>query len=162
MENQQLLEMDTQHGRYLTFALGQESFGLEITYVKEIVGLQPITPLPEAPDYHKGIINLRGLVIPVVDMRLKFGMEQGVYSDRTCIIIVSIADSSVGLIVDSVSEVLTVDDGDIVPPPDYGKGTGNRYIKAIGKVGSEVKLLLNCNTLFHVDEFDNLKDGVAS
>lgn len=146
MENSLLREEDTQHGRYLTFALGQEAFGLEIIYVKEIVGLQPITPLPEAPDFVRGIINLRGRIIPVIDARLRFGKEHGAYTDRTCIVVVEIEGVSVGLIVDSVSEVLTIDDGSIVPPPALS-GTRSGTIKAIGKVGNDVKLLVDCQRL---------------
>jgi purine-binding chemotaxis protein CheW len=150
------LEEDTQHGRYLTFALGRESFGLEISYVKEIVGMQPVTELPEVPSYVKGVINLRGKIIPVIDMSLKFGRELCAYTDRTCIIVVDIQDISVGLIVDNVTEVLAIDDGNIVPPPSAKTGAHNQYIKAIGKTGSEVKLLLDCEKLFNNDELEDL------
>jgi purine-binding chemotaxis protein CheW len=156
MENNLFQEEDTQHGRYLTFALGRESFGLEISYVKEIVGMQPITELPEVPAFVKGIINLRGKIIPVIDMRLKFGKELSDYTDRTCIIVVDIQDISVGLIVDNVTEVLAIDDSNIVPPPSTKTGAYNEYIKAIGKVGNDVKLLLNCDMLFQNGELDKL------
>lgn len=156
MESNLMLEEDTQHGRYLTFALGNESFGLEIIYVKEIVGMQPITQLPDVANYVRGIINLRGKIIPVIDMRLKFGKEEMAYNDRTCIIVIETQDVPVGLIVDHVSEVLTIDDGNIVPPPDYRSGAENRNIKAIGKVGTDVKLLLDCEKLFRTGEIDDL------
>lgn len=155
MENNVPLEEDTQHGRYLTFALENESYGLEISYVKEIVGMQPITQLPEVSDYVKGIINLRGRIIPVIDVRIRFGKDHGEYSDRTCIIVVDIRDLSVGLIVDNVSEVLTIDDSNLVAPPDYRTGAQTHYIKAIGKVGTEVKLLLDCDKLFTSEELQN-------
>jgi purine-binding chemotaxis protein CheW len=145
----QFQEDDTQHGRFLTFALDGESFGIEIICVKEIVGMQPVTPLPEVPAFVKGVINLRGKIIPVIDMRMKFGKEEAVYNDRTCIIVIDTQDVSVGLIVDNVSEVLTINDSNIVPPPDNRTGAQNHYIKGIGKVGSEVKLLLDCNKLFN-------------
>jgi purine-binding chemotaxis protein CheW len=154
-------EEDTQHGKYLTFALGRESFGLEISYVKEIVNMQPVTELPEVPAYVKGIINLRGKIIPVIDMSLKFGKELSAYTDRTCIIVVDIQDISVGLIVDNVAEVLTIDDGNIVPPPSVKTGAHNRYIKAIGKTGSDVKLLLDCEKLFDSGELEALSDNLA-
>jgi purine-binding chemotaxis protein CheW len=157
LENNLILEEDTQHGRYLTFALANESFGLEINYVKEIVGIQQTTQIPEVPGYVKGIINLRGKIIPVIDVRLKFGKEQIAYTDRTCIIVIDILDISVGLIVDNVSEVLTIDDSNIVPPPSAKTGAHNNYIKAIGKVGNDVKLLLDCNMLFQNGEFDALQ-----
>ena len=147
---------DTQHGRYLTFMLGRESFGLEISYVKEIVNMQPITALPEVPGYVKGIINLRGRIIPVIDMCLKFGLELSPYTDRTCIIVIDIKEISVGLIVDNVAEVLVIEDNDIVPPPSSRTGASNDYIKAIGKTGSDVKLLLDCDKLFQDSELETL------
>jgi purine-binding chemotaxis protein CheW len=156
MEYSATLEEDTQHGRYLTFALGEESYGLEIGYVREIVGMQPVTVIPEAPAFVKGIINLRGKIIPVIDMRLKFGMEPCGYNERTCIVVVDMEETAVGLIVDQVTEVLAIDDGSIAPPPSARTGAYNRCIKAIGKVGSEVKLLLDCEKLFCDSELDQL------
>lgn len=156
MENMVMAEEDTQHGRYLTFALGRESYGLEISYVKEIVNMQPITALPEVPAYVKGVINLRGKIIPVIDMCLKFGKELSEYTDRTCIIVIDIQDLSVGLIVDNVTEVLVIEDSDIVPPPEARTGAYNRTIKAIGKVGNDVKLLLDCEQLFNAGELETL------
>jgi purine-binding chemotaxis protein CheW len=157
MEAVQVMEEDTQHGRYLTFALGNEAFGIEISIVTEIVGVQPVTPIPEVPDYVKGVINLRGKIIPVIDIRARFGRESVEYTDRTCIVVVDIRDICVGLIVDNVSEVITIDDADIVPPPDRQTGAQNRYIKAIGKVGNDVKLLLDCDMLFHGSELEELE-----
>jgi purine-binding chemotaxis protein CheW len=145
---------DTQHGRYLTFALGSESFGLEISYVKEIVGMQPITTIPESPGYVKGIINLRGKIISIIDMRLKFGMEEAAYNDRTCIVVIDVNDTPAGLIVDNVSEVISIEDENIAPLPGYGSGTQNRYIKGIGKVGGDVKLLLQAEELFNEGELN--------
>lgn len=158
MENNQYQEEDTQHGRFLTFALGTEAFGLEIRNVTEIVGVQPITPIPEVPVFVKGVINLRGKIIPVIDVRLRFGREEKDYDDRTCIVVVDIQDICVGLIVDSVSEVITIDDANIVPPPDFRTGAQNRYIKAIGKVGNDVKLLLDCDRLFKDGELAELEN----
>lgn len=155
-----LLEEDTQHGRFLTFAMGSEVFGLEISYITQIVGVQPITPIPETPEFVKGVINLRGKIIPVIDMRLKFKKPAVPYDDRTCIIIVDIKDFSVGLIVDSVAEVLTINDENIVPPPQYSSSSQNRYIKGVGKVGTDVKLLLDCERLFNDGEFAAM-EGIA-
>lgn len=157
-ENKETVEQeeDTQHGRYLTFTLDSEVYGIEIKYVTEIIGIQPITQVPEVPLYVKGIINLRGKIIPVIDMRIKFKKEPVKYNDRTCIIVVDIQDMPVGLIVDNVSEVLTIEDENIVPPPDYKTGFKNRYIKGIGKVGNDVKLLLDCNKLLKDEEIDEL------
>jgi purine-binding chemotaxis protein CheW len=143
---------DTQHGRFLTFALGEEVFGIEIRFVTEIIGMQPITPLPEVPNFIKGIINLRGKIIPVVDVRLKFEKETVAYNDRTCIIVVETNEITVGLIVDKVAEVLMIEDENIVPPPDHRTGIQNRYLAGIGKDGEDVKLLLSCEKLFSDEE----------
>lgn len=147
---------DTQHGKFLTFILGDEVYGIEIQYVTEIIGIQPITGVPEVPDFVKGIINLRGKIIPVIDVRAKFRKPEIEYNDRTCIIVVDIKDVSVGLIVDNVAEVLSIQDENIVPPPDVKTGFTNRYIKGIGKVDNEVKLLLDCNRLLSDEEVDIL------
>src|SRR6056297_2419145 len=151
-------EEDTQKGRFLTFKLGEESFGLEIKYVTEIVGIQPITNIPEVPQYVKGIINLRGKVISVIDVRLKFKKEPVEYDERTCIIVIDIDDMSIGLIVDEVSEVLTIKDEDIVPPPSYKTGFQNEYIKGVGKYKDGVKLLLDSNKLLTNEEKQEISD----
>ena len=143
---------DTQRGRFLTFALGNEDFGIEIKYVTEIVGLQPISQLPEVPAFIKGIINLRGRIIPVVDVRIKFKKEQAAYTDRTCIIVIDTGDVNAGLIVDNVAEVIGMADENISPPPDMGTGVQNKYIMGVGKVGDKVKLLLDCRKLFSHEE----------
>jgi len=157
-ESEILLEEDTQKGRFLTFSLDNESYGIEIRYVIEIIGMQEITEIPELPDYVKSIINLRGKIIPVIDVRLRFKKEPKEYNDRTCIIVVDINEVSIGLIVDSVSEVLTIQEENIVEPPKVNKGFNNRYIKHIGKVGSEVKLLLDCEKLLNEDELESLSE----
>jgi purine-binding chemotaxis protein CheW len=151
-------EEDTQKGKFLTFTLGNEAYGLEIKYVTEIIGVQEITEVPELPEYIRGIINLRGKIIPVMDVRLRFRKPFREYNDRTCIVVVDIKDISVGLIVDTVSEVMTIQDQDVVPPPDLNKGSNNKYIKGIGKVGNEVKLILDCSKLLNDDEVQNLED----
>jgi purine-binding chemotaxis protein CheW len=148
---------DTQKGKFLTFTLGNEAYGLDIKYVTEIIGVQEITEVPELPDYIRGIINLRGKIIPVMDVRLRFKKPFMDYNDRTCIVVVDIKDVAVGLIVDAVSEVISIQDQDIVLPPELNKGFSNRYIKGIGKVGSEVKLLLDCSKLLNEDEMNNLE-----
>lgn len=151
-------EEDTQKGRFLTFSLGKETYGIEIRYVTEIIGIQAITEIPELPEYIKGIINLRGKIIPVMDVRLRFKKTFREYNDRTCVIVVDIQDISIGLIVDSVSEVLSIPEEDIVSPPEVGKGLNNRYIKGVGKVGNDVKLLLDCNKLLNDDEVESLSN----
>ncbi|MDR3565912.1 MAG: chemotaxis protein CheW [Negativicutes bacterium] len=147
---------DTQKGRFLTFSVGKEDYGIEIQFVTEIIGIQDITEVPELPDYVKGIINLRGKIIPVMDVRIRFKKEAIAYNDRTCIIVIDIRDISIGLIVDKVCEVLTIADENVVPPPDIKTGFHNRYVKGIGKVGSQVELLLDCDKLLNDDEIDVL------
>lgn len=142
------IQEDTQKGRYLTFELDREVYGIEIKYVTEIIGIQDITEVPEMPEYIKGIINLRGKIIPVMDVRLRFKKEPREYNDRTCIIVIDIEDISIGLIVDSVSEVLAIPETEVVAPPEVGKGS-NKYIKGIGKVGNEVKLILDSHKLLN-------------
>lgn len=154
-------EEDTQHGKYLTFALENELFGIEIKFVTEIIGMQPVTFVPEVPNYIKGIINLRGKVIPVIDVRLKFKKEPMEYNDRTCIVVIDIEDVSIGLIVDSVSEVLDIKDENIVPPPSYKTGFQNRYIKGIGKMSESVVLLLDCQKIISPDDLDSIRSTGA-
>ncbi len=146
---------DTMKGKYLTFSIGNEFYGIEIRYVTEIIGIQPITEIPELPDYIKGIINLRGKIIPVMDVRLRFKKPYRDYNDRTCIIVIDTMDVSVGLIVDSVAEVISIADQEIVNPPDLNK-SNKSFIKGIGKVGTEVKLLLDCEKLLNDDIVEEL------
>lgn len=160
--NQQTTQMmeetaeDTLRGKFLTFSIGKETYGIEISFVTEIIGMQPITEVPEVPNYVKGIINLRGKIIPVIDVRLKFRKEAIAYDDRTCIIVIALEDITVGLIVDNVAEVLTIGEECIVPPPDSRTGFQNRYIKGIGQIEDAVKLLLDCHLLLSEEEVDVL------
>lgn len=154
------LEEDTQKDRYLIFLLGNEFYGIEIKYVTEIIGIQAITEIPELPEYVKGIINLRGKIIPVIDVRVRFKKESREYNDRTCVIVVDIKDISIGLIVDRVAEVLTIPEQDIVDPPQMNKESNNKYIKKIGKVGNEVKLLLDCDKLLSENDLDDLSEAI--
>lgn len=155
----ELYEEDTQKGKFLIFALGNEFYGIEIMYVTEIIGIQEITEIPELPDYIRGIINLRGKIIPVMDVRLRFKKDLREYNDRTCIVVVDMKDISVGLIVDSVSEVISIEEENIVSPPELNKVT-NRYIKGIGKVANDVKLILDCDKLLNDEETKLLTDNV--
>lgn len=151
-------EEDTQKGKFLTFSLGDEYYGIDIMYVTEIVGIQPITVVPELPDFIKGIINLRGKIIPVMDARLKFKKEPKEYNDRTCIIVVDLQELSIGIIVDAVSEVLNISDENIVPPPNLNTG-GRKYIKSVGKSTDSVTLILDCEKLLNENEIDELKSA---
>jgi purine-binding chemotaxis protein CheW len=134
-------------GKYLTFALGKEEYGLEILKVREIIGWMDITALPRTPAYVKGVVNLRGQVIVVMDLRAKFGMEAAAKTDQTCIIVVEIAHAgrklSTGIIVDRVSEVLEIPGDNIEPPPSFGTTVATDFILGMGKVGDAVKILLD-------------------
>lgn len=148
-------EEDTQKNKFLTFLVGSETYGIEIKYVREIIGIQPITEVPEVPEYIRGIINLRGKIIPVMDVRLRFKKPFMEYAERTCVIVIDVGEVSIGLIVDSVAEVLTIPDSEIVTPPEVSKG-GNKYIKGIGKAGNDVKLLLDCDKLLNDNEIEDI------
>jgi purine-binding chemotaxis protein CheW len=147
-------EEDTQHGRYLTFTLDENVYGIPIRFVMEIIGIQAITKVPETPDYIRGIINLRGKIVPLIDVRLKFGKEKIAYDERTCIVVVDVNTVFVGLIVDRVDDVLTIADDQIALPPANRIGFENRYIEGIGKAEDRVQLLLNVEKLLRNDEMD--------
>jgi purine-binding chemotaxis protein CheW len=146
------IEEDTLHGRYLTFTLEDNTYGIPIRYVTEIIGIQNVTEVPETPDFIKGIINLRGKIVPLIDVRLKFGKEEIPYTERTCIIVVDINSAQVGLIVDKVDDVMTIDDEEIALPPPDRVGFENRYIDGIGKAKDTVQLLLNTEKLLKNEE----------
>lgn len=146
---------ESQKNKYLTFNLSKETYGIEIRYVTEIVGLPPITPMPELPDFISGVINLRGIIFPVMDARLRFKKEIINYNDRTCIVVIDINGMSVGLIVDMVSEVLDIAEHNIVAPP-LRENMGRKFIKNIGKLDNSVVLILDCNQLLNNDELNNI------
>jgi purine-binding chemotaxis protein CheW len=154
-------EEDTQEGKFLTFPIGKEEYCIEIRFVTEIIGIQKITDLPDMPAYVKGVINLRGKVIPVIDVRLRFGFEERDYDERTCIVVVNINEVAVGLIVDSVREVLDIPAGQIDPPPSVRKGAESRYIQGLGKVGDDVKIILDVNKLLFEEELEKLTGSVV-
>ena len=135
--------LTTRAGKHLTFMLGQETYGLEILKVREIIGVMAITAVPRTPDYVKGVINLRGKVIPVVDLRLKFGMEEAVHTEETCIIVVNVGSLEVGIIVDKVSEVLNIASQDIEDTPSFGTGVDTDFILGMGKTNDRVTILLD-------------------
>jgi len=134
-------------GKYLTFVLNGEEYGLEILKVREIIGLMDITAVPRTPEYVKGVINLRGKVIPVVDLRLKVGMPEAERTDETCIIVVDIGEVEMGVIVDRVSEVLDIAGEDIEDPPSFGARVNTEYILGMGKLNDRVTILLDIGTL---------------
>ena len=147
---------DTQKDKYLTFHLAGEDYGLDIFFVTEIIGIQKITDVPDMPDFIKGVINLRGKVIPVMDVRIKFNLEPREYDERTCIVVVDINNTAVGLVVDEVSEVADIPESQVEPPPNTGKGTSSRYLKGMGKIDDEVKILLNVDKLLFDEELEQI------
>lgn len=146
--------LDDLNGRFLTFYIGESIYGIELLHVIEIISIQNITKVPNVPSHIKGIINLRGKIVPVIDVRLKFSLSEREYDDKTCIIVVVIDDMNVGLIVDSVSEVATVDNVNLASPPEFGSGYTNRHLKSVAKVGERVILNIDCEKFFHADLYN--------
>lgn len=149
-ENDTQLELD----KYVTFKSGNEYFALKIEYVSEIIVFQEITEIPESENYVKGLINLRGKIIPVIDVRLRFGQESFEYTDRTCIIVIHVKSTVVGLIVEQIAEVVEIPEENILPSPSIGHGSKseNNYVQVIGKVGDAVKLILDPDKLINDED----------
>ena len=147
-------------GKYLTFRLGQEDYGLEILQVQEIIGMQEITGIPRTPDFVKGVINLRGKVIPVVDLRLKFDMDEVEVSRKTCIIVVQISQEAekviMGIVVDEVSEVLEIGAQEIEPAPAFGTHINTSFIQGMAKIENAVKILLDIDKIMSENEMTAL------
>ena len=152
----------SQAGKYLTFGLAQEEYGIGILKIKEIIGMMPITALPQTPEFIKGVINLRGKVIPVTDLRLKFGLAEQEYTDRTCIIVVEIINHSrpltIGLVVDAVSEVANIKSEDIEKTPSFGTALETDYIQGMAKIGGGVKILLDIDRVLGGEQLSSLME----
>jgi len=147
---------DTQKDKYLTFHLAGEDYGIEIQYVIEIIGIQNITDVPDMPTFIRGVINLRGKVIPIMDVRARFGIEARDYDDRTCIIVVNINSTEVGLVVDEVSEVADIPESNVEPAPRTHKNSEESYIQGMGKINTDVKILLDVHKLLFSGEMQDL------
>ena len=151
-------------GKYLTFKLEVEEYGLEILKVQEIIKMMNITHVPRMPDFVRGVINLRGKVIPVVDLRLKFSMSSKETTDKTCVIVVQIKTASrlltTGIIVDEVSEVLDVGGEQIEPPPEFGSAVDTAFLLGIGKIGKRVVMLLDVDKVLSGNELGGLVAGL--
>lgn len=147
-------------GKYLIFHLGTEEFGGEVLKVREILGLQDITAVPQVPPFVKGVINLRGKVTPVIDLRIKFGLPQEEYTARTCIVVVRThqagEDLHIGMIVDGVVEVLSLTAGEIEDTPDFGPGVLTPYLRGMAKVKGKVKILLDIDQVLQSAEVGEL------
>jgi purine-binding chemotaxis protein CheW len=151
---------DDRAGKYLTFTMAGEEYGIGILKIKEIIGMLPITPVPQTPGFVKGVVNLRGKVIPVVDLRLRFDMDATDYTDRTCIIVVEFggygSDIVIGIVVDSVSEVLNIKNEDIEDTPTFGASLNTDYILGMAKVEGRVKILLDINAVLGTEDLESL------
>lgn len=147
---------ENREGKYLTFTMAGEDYGIGILKIKEIIGIMPITTLPQTPSYIKGVVNLRGKVIPIVDLGIKFGMKSIGLTEKTGIIVVEIAGSNqdimIGILVDSVSEVLSIKEEDIEDAPNFGGHLNTDYIHGMAKTSGKVKILLNINRVLSMDE----------
>ncbi len=143
-------------GKYLTFSLAEEEYGIGILKIKEIIGMMPITTVPQTPEFVKGVINLRGKVIPVIDLRMRFSMEEIDYTERTCIIVVEIGEEvdtvQIGIVVDAVSEVLNIKSDEIADTPTFGSKLDTDYILGMAKMEGGVKILLDINTVLKDQE----------
>jgi len=154
--DQAVKAMADREGKYLTFSLAEEEYGIGILKIKEIIGMMPITTVPRTPEFVKGVINLRGKVIPVMDLRLRFGMKEIDYTERTCIVVVEIEGTSgtvmIGVVVDSVSEVLNIKGEDVEETPTFGAKMNTDYILGMAKMGGGVKILLDIDQVLSEDE----------
>jgi purine-binding chemotaxis protein CheW len=160
-ENSLAAKTDERAGKYLTFLIGKEEFGVGVLKVREIMGIQDITAVPQTPGYLKGVINLRGKVIPVIDLRLKFGLPSVAYTKRTCIIVVQVKGATtpllMGIVVDEVSEVLTLAPADIEDTPEFGSNVETHYILGMAKTKGRVKILLDINQVLTSQEIRGLE-----
>lgn len=153
-------QLKAREGKYLTFVLGEEEYGLEILKVKEIIGMMDVTAIPRTPVFVKGVINLRGKVIPVIDLRLRFGLESKEYDERTCIIVMEIAGSTgqvlMGIVVDAVYEVLNIGADEIEAAPAFGVNVDTDYILGMGKVKDSVMILLDIDRVLSTEEIEQV------
>ena len=158
--NQAVKIMEDKEGKYLTFTLAEEEYGIGILKIKEIIGMMAITTVPQTPKFVKGVINLRGKVIPVIDLRLRFGMESMDYTERTCIIVVEIDGTAntvqIGIVVDAVSEVLNINGKDIEDTPTFGTKLDTSYILGMAKMEGGVKILLDIDRVLKAEEVEML------
>ena len=155
------IDTATRAGKYLTFFLSGEEYGLEILKVSEIIGMQSITRVPRTPNFVRGVINLRGKVIPITDVRVKFGMESST-ADESCIIVVQLRNVQTGIVVDRVSEVVALAEHDIANAPDFANGVQTDLLLGIGKAGGRVTLLLDIDKVLAADEVVQLADSISA
>jgi len=158
-QDMSLVDYDDLRGKYLTFLIDNQTFGIPIADVVQIVGVQEITAVPDFPSYAKGIINLRGNIIPLIDVRLRFGKEEIPYTERTCVIVTNISGHQIGLIVDSVDEVTTISDDQITPPPVVSSDYTNNFITGVGLQEGKIILLLDTQKILGSSEIARLTEN---
>ena len=162
MENSNLEDMAVDDLKQLvTFILAEEVYGVDVGQVQEIISHQKFTKLPEQPAYMPGVFNLRGLVVPAIDLRLRFGLEAKEYDGNTVILVLNTSNRTIGMVVDAVSDVLTLSADEIQPPPELTGGGQKEYIKALGKRGDEMVILLDVDRLLNTEELENI-ENIAS
>ena len=160
-ENQSI-KVDSRSGKYLTFFLASEEYGVDILKVQEIIGRMPITPVPLTAKYFRGVINLRGKIHPIMDLKIKFGMDQSQITDETCIIVIKTASLMMGVLVDKVSEVVNLASGDIEDTPSFGADVNTEYLLGVGKTGGRVRLLLDIEKIITASDIIHLKKAAET
>ena len=153
-----LEDEDTQKDRYLTFKIATENYAIEIKYILEIISIQRITTIPEVPDFIKGVINLRGKVIPVIDIRTRFKLDFREYDERTCIIVIKVHEVVIGLIVDTINEVILMPEENIENPTSLGVNNKNKFIMGLGHYNESVVIILDVDKLLHENEIELLSN----
>jgi purine-binding chemotaxis protein CheW len=160
VKENQSIKVDPRAGKYLTFFLANEEYAVEILKVQEIIGRMPITPVPLTAKYIMGVINLRGKIHPIMDLKIKFGMDQTEITDETCIIVIKTASLMMGIMVDKVSEVVNVASQDVEDTPAFGGDVNPEYLLGVGKIGGRIRLLLDIEKIITVSDIIHMKKAV--
>jgi len=161
VKENQSAKTDSRAGKYLTFFLSDEEYGVEILKVQEIIGRMPITPVPLTSKYIRGVINLRGKIHPIMDLKIKFGMDETVMTEETCIIVIKTSALMMGILVDKVSEVVNITSDDIEDTPSFGAEVNPEYLLGVGKAGGRVRLLLDIEKVITASDVVNLKKAAG-
>jgi purine-binding chemotaxis protein CheW len=161
VKGNQSVNIDSRAGKYLTFFLASEEYGVEILKVQEIIGRMPITPVPLTSKYIRGVINLRGKIHPIMDLKIKFGMDETQITDETCIIVIKTSTLMMGVLVDKVSEVVNVASGDIEDTPSFGADVNPEYLLGVGKTGGRIRLLLDIEKVITASDIINMKKATG-
>jgi purine-binding chemotaxis protein CheW len=161
VKENQFMKVDSRAGKYLSFFLANEEYAVEILKVQEIIGRMPITPVPLTSKYILGVINLRGKIHPIMDLKIKFGMDQTEITDETCIIVIKTASLMMGIMVDKVSEVVNVASADIEDTPAFGGDVNPEYLLGVGKIGGRVRLLLDIEKVINASDIINMKKAAG-